>query len=82
MCPLGIPNRQRLDADSGLKQHIIGDIGQVQFSIEKIDPRSAQQDRDIGVLSGAKIAPGATTDQVGTADGVMGGNPPRKRRTA
>ncbi|OGA55098.1 MAG: hypothetical protein A3F74_14720 [Betaproteobacteria bacterium RIFCSPLOWO2_12_FULL_62_58] len=35
MLPLVLPDRKRLDQNAGFQQHIVGDIRQRQFGIEK-----------------------------------------------
>ena len=52
MIPLGLPNRQWLDANPGLKQDFVGEVVHGQFRRDEVFRSPVEQDGDIGIAIG------------------------------
>jgi hypothetical protein len=68
--PFIFPNGQRLDEDAGLKQHVIGDIGQFQLGGEEIAGCAAQDHGNVGIAVFAGLPAGAGAEQHGAREVV------------
>lgn len=59
MLPLFFPDGEGLDQDTGLKQHLGGDIGQSELGVYEITPRSPQKMKVIILVATSRIRTGS-----------------------
>ena len=67
--PLLLPHRQGLAAHTGPQQPVVGDVGQLQLSIEERAVGAGKQQDHGGVPIRSEVATGAAAEQPRAADG-------------
>lgn len=66
MFPFRLPNRQWLDAYSGLQQYFVGEVIEFEFRPYEFPRDSIQQYCNIGITLGVVRAPGTAAKQDGS----------------
>ncbi len=61
-----MPDRQRLNADSGLEQNFVGKIVQRKFRGDELSRWAAEKDCNVGITVRLMGAPGAAAEENGT----------------
>lgn len=62
--PLFEPHREGGNVDAGLEEHLVGDVGHLEFRVDEFPSRALEQNQDVGVAVGAMGAssPGSVED--------------------